>query len=146
MQFSLVNMPFSRRQALASGLAMGFATIAGCTSDCGFFGQRMSHTGTIVVSPIESVPTDATIIQFSQLSEPEQKLLRTAIEKGAVQICMDDEGEQTDSIYRFGNRAAGKESYLSHENEYYGLFVGITDQSYVMTAEDIDIPDGNPCC
>lgn len=106
----------------------------------------MSHDGTIAVDSTESVPGDATVVQFSQLSKSEQELLRAAIENGAVQICVDDEGERADAIYAFGNRTTGNESYLSYKGKYYGLYVAITDQTYVATAEDIDLPDGNPCC
>ncbi len=139
-------MPLNRRQVLVSGTAIGFSAMAGCSTDCGLFGQGMPHDATIAVDRMESIPEDAIMVQFSQLPEPEQKLLRTAIEEDAVQVCMDDEGERTEAVYSFENRVAGNQSYLSYENEYYGLFVGITDESSVMTADEIDFPDGNPCC
>ena len=141
-----VNMPFTRRQVLAAGATTGFAAIAGCSADCGFFGRRMSNAGEIAVDSMEFVPADATIVEFSQLPKPERELLRKAIKSGGVQMCMDSEGEQTNALYSFGERTRDNDSYLSYKDRYYGLYVGITDQLYVATAGEFDYPDGNPCC
>lgn len=141
-------MNVTRRRLLAAGAMIGTVTLPGCSNECGlpFFGTSASHEGVIAVELTDSIPAEATVVEFSEVSSSEQSLLRTAISDGAVKVCTKNEGERTDALYSFADRLDIHTSYLSYEDEYYALLVGIEDVGYAATAEDVDVPKGNPCC
>lgn len=142
-------MNVTRRRLLAAGVTTGAASLAGCSGGCvqglPIVGTNMPNDGEVAVGPVESIPADATVIEFSSLPKAERSLLRTAIEDGVARACMSDESESAEALRSFASRTSVESSYLSHEGDYYGLWVRITD---VVSASTADPPEGdeNPCC
>lgn len=141
--------PLTRRRLLAIGTAVGSTALAGCVGGCGqglpFLGTGMPHDGEIAVEHVDAVPEQATTIDFSELPDAEQSLLRTAIKEGVARACMDDSGQEADALRSFANRTNGESSYLAHGSDRYALWVRVTDVVYGGTASPPESGD-DPCC
>ena len=141
--------PLTRRRLLSIGTAVGSTALAGCIGGCNqglpFLGTGMPHDGEIAVERVDTVPEQATIIDFSALPDAEQSLLRTAIKESVVRVCLDDSGEQADALRSFANRIDGASAYLAYESNRYALWVRVEDMVVAGTASPPE-GDEDPCC
>lgn len=130
--------PLTRRRLLVIGTTVGSTALAGCTGSCTqglpFLGTGMPHDGEIAVERVDTVPEQAILIDFSELPESEQSLLRTAITEGVARACMDDRGQKADALQSFANRLNGQSPYLVHESDHYALWVRVEDMVSSGTA------------
>ncbi|WP_158057757.1 fimbrial protein [Halorussus halophilus] len=141
-------MKLTRRQLLTSGATTGAVSLAGCTGGCGgipFVGANMPHDGVLATETANSVPEEATSIEFSQLPAQEQSLVRTAVEEGVARACMRDDTESTEALSSFADRVTPESSSLRYEGEYYLLYVRIEDMVFAGSADPPE-GDANPCC
>ncbi|MFD1513568.1 hypothetical protein [Halomarina rubra] len=138
----------NRRSLLASlGLAPA-SMLAGCSGSCsqGFFGTSMPHDGEITVKRTDTVPEQATIIRFSELSDSEQSILQTGVDDGVVRACLDDNDEQASAMESFSNRMKGEETYLEYKTNHYALGVRMADEVYGSGTAPLSESDVDPCC
>ncbi|MWG33610.1 hypothetical protein [Halomarina oriensis] len=138
----------NRRSLLASLSLAPASMLAGCSGSCsqGFFGTSMPHDGEIAVERTDTVPEQATIIQFSELPDAEQSILQTAVEDGVVRACLDDDDEKTSAMRSFSNRMKGEETYLVYNTNHYALGVRMADEVYGSGTAPLPESDVDPCC
>ncbi|PSQ60377.1 hypothetical protein BRD18_01125 [Halobacteriales archaeon SW_7_71_33] len=142
-------MNLTRRRLLAATAATGTAALAGCTGECGprvpFVETGRPRDGEIGVERVasESVPDEATVVRFSELSAEERGLLATAVETGGVAVCLDD-GRRAEALRSFADRLV-IESYLRRDDAFYGLYVRLTDVVSTATAAPPET-ESDPCC
>jgi hypothetical protein len=124
----------SRRDLLAraSGGLATLSALAGCSVLSG-----MPDGITIAVGEPDETPAadeDPTVIDFRDLSDPEQRLVEKGLD-GGYRTC--------EEIPDAANDLAGRTSvqtYLQYQGDRYGLWLAIQDQVYAMTT---DPPDGD---
>lgn len=142
-----------RRQFLALGGTVGSSALAGCARLCTrglpLIRTGMRNDAEVATEHTETVPQEATIVEFSALPPAEQSLVRTAVREGVVRACLDGGGDQAAAIQSFADRtveeSAYESTYLAYEGDHYGLWVRIADQEFVGTASPPEV-DENPCC
>jgi hypothetical protein len=119
------------RRALLSAAGLVVTPLAGCLD---------TGTDDAVVNAVErTTRTDAEVVSYADLSGPERRIARTAVEEAFYHTC-----DVPDALYSFSDRFPTiRSSYLAYRGTTYGLWIRILDTLRVDTAPS---PDSVPSC